>query len=196
MIKAASANWHGGGGGADEDDDVRSSVEEVEMGLLANDQHASSSSSSFRESFVDVEGDELDDLGEGEDGLGGVRDEYGEGEGVMMKAAPLTMKDKKAMALLIVLCASLRRFSLVVHPTPPRLRPPSCLLLIFPPADAPLSICIPRVLFLLLDIIQGIPVSSFFRTYTSCVRMHRHGGRSSSFTYHGFPTTFTTSSSA
>src|SRR5712691_9856072 len=119
MIRAASASRHGGGGGdgADEDDDVpRSSVEELEMGLLANDEHASSSSSSppspSRESLVDVDGDGL----EGEDG--GVRPRaravlhdgygYGEGEGegaMMMKAAPLTREDKKAMALLIVLCA-------------------------------------------------------------------------------------------
>ena len=117
MIKAASASRHGGGG-AEEDDDVPSSVEEVEMGLLAHDERASSSS---RESFMDMDGD-------GSDGLEGdvrvraaaVRDGYGHGHGEAAMKAPLTREDKKAMALLIVLCASLS--SLGVSPPPPVLR--------------------------------------------------------------------------
>ena len=119
MIKAASASWHGGsggGGGADEDEDVPSSVEEVEMGLLAHDERGSS----FRENFADVDGDELDDLGEGEEDVlvgaraAALRDGYGDGE--MGMKVPLTREDKKAMALLIVLCASLSSLAFSPHP--------------------------------------------------------------------------------
>lgn len=122
MIKAANASRHAGRGGADEDEDdgpTRSSVDEVEMGLLAHDEHASSAPLRFasvgREGYVESE--------EEEDGAVGVRDGYGYGHGHGEAAAattttttvPLTREDKKAMALLIILCASLS--SLVFHPT-------------------------------------------------------------------------------
>ena len=105
MIKAASASRHGGGGGgAEEDDDVSSSVEEVEMGLLAHDERASSS----RESFMDMDGDGSDGLeGDVRARAAAVRDGYDHGHGEAAMKAPLTREDKKAMALLIVLCASL-----------------------------------------------------------------------------------------
>ena len=118
MIKAANASRHAGRGGADEDEDdgpTRSSVDEVEMGLLAHDEHASSAPLRFasvgREGYVESE--------EEEDGAVGVRDGYGYGHGEAAAATtttvPLTREDKKAMALLIILCASLS--SLVFHPT-------------------------------------------------------------------------------
>jgi hypothetical protein len=75
-------------------------VEEVEMGLLAGDEHASR----FRE-----------DLGDGGEDEGEGRDEDSEEShsevaqamrGDVEMKAPLTREDKKAMALLIVLCAS------------------------------------------------------------------------------------------
>ena len=76
------------------------SAEEVEMGLLAGDENASR----FRE-----------DLGDGSEGEGEGKDEDSEEsqseaaqamrDDVETKA-PLTREDKKAMALLIVLCAS------------------------------------------------------------------------------------------
>jgi len=71
------------------------------MGLLAGDENASR----FREGFEDEDGDE----GEGED-------EDEDSEEPQLEAvvrgdaeikAPLTREDKKAMALLIVLCAFL-----------------------------------------------------------------------------------------
>ena len=117
MIKAANASRHAGRGGADEDEDdgpTRSSVDEVEMGLLAHDEHASSAPLRFasvgREGYVESE--------EEEDGAVGVRDGYGYGHGdgeATTTTVPLTREDKKAMALLIILCASLS--SLVFHPT-------------------------------------------------------------------------------
>ena len=120
MIKAANASRHAGRGGADEDEDdgpTRSSVDEVEMGLLAHDEHASSAPLRFasvgREGYVESE--------EEEDGAVGVRDGYGYGHGEAAAATtttttvPLTREDKKAMALLIILCASLS--SLLFHPT-------------------------------------------------------------------------------
>jgi hypothetical protein len=122
-----------------------------------------------------------------------VRDGYGYGEDPTEKAAPLTREDKKAMALLIVLCAfslsslvvSLRRFT----PHIPVLRPPflSSLTFPFPPPMLRRASRIPRAFcFLPLDVIQGVPVSFFLP----------HGDRSPSFTYHGLSTTFATSSSA
>jgi hypothetical protein len=80
---------------AEADDNVSSSVEEVEMGLLAGDERASS-----REGFGNGYGDESDDLEE-EDAA--VRNG---GDGAKAKRkVPLTREDKKAIALLIVLCA-------------------------------------------------------------------------------------------
>ena len=75
------------------------SAEEVEMGLLAGDEHASR----FREDL----GDGSDDEGEGKD------EDSEESQSEVAHAmrgdveikAPLTREDKKAMALLIVLCA-------------------------------------------------------------------------------------------
>jgi hypothetical protein len=69
------------------------------MGLLAGDEHASR----FREGLEDEDGDEDEDEDEDEDG-----DEQQLGATVRGDAeikAPLTREDKKAMALLIVLCA-------------------------------------------------------------------------------------------
>jgi hypothetical protein len=75
-------------------------VEEVEMGLLAGDEHASR----FRE-----------DLGGGSEDEGEGKDEDSEESqsevaqavrGDVEMKAPLTREDKKAMTLLIVLCAS------------------------------------------------------------------------------------------
>lgn len=107
MIKAANASRHVGRGGADEDDEddgpTRSSVDEVEMGLLAHDEHASSSPT-LRFASVDCEGYvESEEEDEDEEHAVGVRDGYGYGEAA---AVPLTREDKKAMALLIILCAS------------------------------------------------------------------------------------------
>jgi hypothetical protein len=82
------------------DGHVPGSAEEVEMGLLAGDEHASR----FREDLGD--GSEDEDEGKYEDS------EESQSEvaqamrrDVEMKA-PLTREDKKAMALLIVLCTS------------------------------------------------------------------------------------------
>ena len=188
MIKAASASRHGGGGGggAEEDDgDVPSSVEEVEMGLLANDEHASSS----RESFADAGGDGSDDL-EGEDvgvrlaaavrrgGYDGFRGDGLAGEAAMK--APLTREDKKAMALLIVLCAS---FVVSGVSPPPRLRLPvlSSSLISPPPPNAALLHHSAR-LFLPFRYHPGRPgefCSSAPARRLVCA--HQHGGRSSSF---------------
>ena len=176
MIKAASASRHGGGGGgggAEEDDgDVPSSVEEVEMGLLANDEHASSS----RESFADADGDGSDDL-EGEDvGVrlaaavrrGGYDGFHGDGlAGEAAMKAPLTREDKKAMALLIVLCASF----VVSGVSPPPVLSSS--LISSPPPNAALLHHSAR-LFLPFRYHPGRPGEFlFFRTYTSssCARV-------------------------
>jgi hypothetical protein len=110
MIKAANASRHVGRGGADEDDEddgpTRSSVDEVEMGLLAHDEHASSSPT-LRFASVDCEG-YVESEEEHEEHAVGVRDGYGDGygDGEAAAAVPLTREDKKAMALLIILCAS------------------------------------------------------------------------------------------
>jgi hypothetical protein len=84
---------------------VSGSVEEVEMGLLAGDERASS-----RDGFGNGYGDWLDEEDE-EDAV--VRN--GGGEAKMKTKVPLTREDKKAIALLIVLCA----FSLPCPITPP-----------------------------------------------------------------------------
>jgi hypothetical protein len=85
-----------------DDDDVSptrsSSVEEVEMALLAG--HERRASSSNRESLEDAYGDGLD-------GMAAVHDGHGADEAKMTMRVPLTREDKKAMALLIVLCAFL-----------------------------------------------------------------------------------------
>ena len=175
MIKAANASRHAGRGGADDDDEdddgppTRSSVDEVEMGLLAHDEHASSPTLRF--ASVDCEGyvesEEGDDVG-GRDGYGyGYGYASGEAEATAAAATtttkvPLTREDKKAMALLIILCASLS--SLAFHPTS-HLRLPSCPVVADPPPPPPNAKCCVvhsrAHLFLLLDIIQGVPVSSF-----------------------------------
>ena len=71
------------------------------MGLLAGDEHASR----FREDLVDGSGDE--DEGEYEDSEGSEsQSEVAHAmRGDVEAKTPLTREDKKAMALLIVLCA-------------------------------------------------------------------------------------------
>ncbi len=98
---------------------VPGSAEEVEMGLLAGDERASS-----REGFGNGYADGLEGLeeeeGEGEeDGVvraGGDGD--GDGGTETATKVPLTREDKKAMALLIVLCASSSSISLGGSPPP------------------------------------------------------------------------------
>ena len=81
---------------ADADDDMSSSVEEVEMGLLAGDERASS-----REGFGNGHGDGLDDFEEDDATM-----RNGGDDAKTKMQVPLTREDKKAIALLIVLCAS------------------------------------------------------------------------------------------
>jgi len=185
MIKAASASRHGGGGGgAEDDDDVpASSVEEVEMGLLAHDERASSS----RESFMYMDGDGSDGLEEDVRVRAAAgRDGYGHGHGEAAMKAPLTREDKKAMALLIVLCASLA-FS-----PPPVLRcvyRPCRRSLISPTRQMLRCAWHSARLFLLFRYHPGRPGESLLPH----MRAYRRGGRSS-LSY--LPTTFATSSSA
>ncbi len=75
------------------------SAEEVEMGLLAGDEHASR----FREDLGD--GSEDGDEGKDEDGEESQSEVAHAMRGDVEMKAPLTREDKKAMALLIVLCA-------------------------------------------------------------------------------------------
>jgi hypothetical protein len=79
---------------------VPGSAEEVEMGLLAGDEHASR----FREDLGD--GSEDEDEGKYEDGEESQSEVAQAMRGDVEIKAPLTREDKKAMALLIVLCAS------------------------------------------------------------------------------------------
>jgi hypothetical protein len=76
---------------------VPGSAEEVEMSLLAGDEYASR----FREGLEDGDGYEDED----EDGDGEVAQLEAAAGGDAEKTVPLTREDKKAMALLIVLCA-------------------------------------------------------------------------------------------
>ena len=189
MIKAASASRHGGGGGgAEEDDgDVPSSVEEVEMGLLAHDEHASSS----RESFADADGDRSDGL-EGEDvGVrlaaavrrGGYDGFHGDGlAGEAAMKAPLTREDKKAMALLIVLCAS--SSSLAFHHHPVCVYRP-VVVADFSPAAKCCVVTSFRAFVSAVRYHPGRPgeFCSSAHTRRRRVRAYQHGGRSSSFTY-------------
>jgi hypothetical protein len=69
------------------------------MGLLAGDEHASR----FREDLGD--GSEDEDEGKDEDSEGSQSEVAQARRGDMEMKAPLTREDKKAMALLIVLCA-------------------------------------------------------------------------------------------
>jgi hypothetical protein len=73
------------------------SAEEVEMGLLAGDEHASR----FREDL----GDGSEDEGKDEDGEESQSEVAQAIRGDVEMKVPLTREDKKAMALLIVLCA-------------------------------------------------------------------------------------------
>jgi hypothetical protein len=79
---------------------VPGSAEEVEMGLLAGDEHASR----FREDLGD--GSEDEDEGKYEDSEESQSEVAQAIRGDVEMKAPLTKEDKKAMALLIVLCAS------------------------------------------------------------------------------------------
>jgi hypothetical protein len=75
-------------------------VEEVEMGLLAGDEHASR----FREDLAYGSEDDGEGKDEGsEESLSEVAQAM---RGDVEMKTPLTREDKKAMALLIVLCAS------------------------------------------------------------------------------------------
>jgi hypothetical protein len=69
------------------------------MGLLAGDEHASR----FREDLGD--GSEDEDEGKDEDSEGSQSEVAQARRGDVEMKAPLTREDKKAMALLIVLCA-------------------------------------------------------------------------------------------
>jgi len=75
----------------DVNEDGPSSVEEVEMGLLAGDERASS-----------LDGHGLSDADGDSEESGGSEFEVPSGDAE--KKVPLTREDKKAMALLIVLC--------------------------------------------------------------------------------------------
>lgn len=70
------------------------------MGLLAGDEHASR----FREDLGD--GSEYEGEGKDEDREGSQSEVPQSMRGDVEMKAPLTIEDKKAMALLIVLCAS------------------------------------------------------------------------------------------
>jgi hypothetical protein len=79
---------------------VPDSAEEVEMGLLAGDEHASR----FRENLGD--GNEDEDEGKYEDSEESQSEVAQAIRGDVEMKAPLTREDKKAMTLLIILCAS------------------------------------------------------------------------------------------
>ncbi len=108
------------------------------MGLLAGDEHASR----FRE---DLEfGSENEDEGKDEDGEETQSEVAQAVRGDAEMKVPLTLEDKKAMALLIVLCA-FAVFTAIYR----------CLILLIFRMDA---LFVRRYLHL-LDIIQGVPVS-------------------------------------
>ena len=195
MIRAANASRHAGRGGADDDDEdddgppTRSSVDEVEMGLLAHDEHASSPTLRF--ASVDCEGyvesEEGDDVG-GRDGYGyGYGYASGEAEATAAAATtttkvPLTREDKKAMALLIILCASLS--SLVFHPTSHLRLPPCPVVADPPPPSLSRAKCCVMHSCVFVSAVRYHPgrsgelLSSAHTTGTSCVPAHWHGGRS------------------
>jgi hypothetical protein len=137
LVQAVSGH-HGG----DVYEVVPGSAEEVEMGLLAGDERASS-----REGFGNGYADGLEGLeeeeGEGEGEDDGVVRAGGDGDGDggtgTATKVPLTREDKKAMALLIVLCASSSSISVGGSPPPTSSVTFS---LIFSPSNAALG---PRV---------------------------------------------------